>query len=148
MSIMSAISSVPARHGLLAASAAAGALGLFLPASPGHAQVAPTADSRASANTAIPEKSGAPTVDESIRPFHVSIPEEALVDLRRRIAATTWPDKETVSDATQGVQLATMQKLAQYWATDYDWRKVEARLNALPQFVTTIDGLDIHFIHV
>jgi pimeloyl-ACP methyl ester carboxylesterase len=83
-----------------------------------------------------------------IRPFHVNFPEEQLADLRRRIAATQWPERETVSDATQGVQLATMQKLARYWATDYDWRKVEARLNALPQFVTTIDGLDIHFIHV
>ena len=71
-----------------------------------------------------------------------------LVDLRRRIAATRWPEQETVTDASQGVQLATMQKLARYWATDYDWRKVEARLNALPQFITEIDGLDIHFIHV
>ncbi len=84
----------------------------------------------------------------AIRPFHINIPEEALVDLRRRIAATSWPDKETVADDSQGVQLATMQKLARYWATDYDWRKCEAKLNALPQFITTIDGLDIHFIHV
>src|SRR5205814_6621236 len=74
--------------------------------------------------------------------------EEALVDLRRRIATTQWPEKETVTDASQGVQLATMQKLARYWASDYDWRKVEAKLNALPQFVTEIDGLEIHFIHV
>src|ERR1700704_6135143 len=86
--------------------------------------------------------------DDAIRPFHFHASEEALADLRRRIAATQWPEKETVSDATQGVQLATMQKLAQYWATDYDWRKVEAKLNALPQFVTDIDGLEIHFIHV
>src|SRR5712691_7823251 len=86
-------------------------------------------------------------IDVSIRPFKVDIPEEQLTDLRRRIAATRWPDKETVADASQGVQLATMQKLARYWATDYDWRKVEARLNALPQFVTEIDGVDIHFIH-
>ena len=84
----------------------------------------------------------------AIRPFHINIPQEALVDLRRRIAATHWPDKETVTDQSQGVQLATMQKLARYWATDYDWRKVEAKLNALPHFITTIDGLDIHFIHV
>src|SRR6195256_5279990 len=83
-----------------------------------------------------------------IRAFHVNVPEDQLVELRRRVAATRWPGKETVSDATQGVQLATMQKLAQYWATDYDWRKVEAKLNALPQFVTDIDGLEIHFIHV
>ncbi len=86
--------------------------------------------------------------DASIRPFHINIPAEALADLRQRIAATRWPDKETVTDASQGVQLATMQKLAHYWATDYDWRKCEAKLNALPQFVTTIDGLEIHFIHV
>ena len=85
---------------------------------------------------------------QAVRPFRVNVPEAALADLRRRIAATKWPERETVSDDTQGVQLATMQKLAHYWATDYDWRKVEARLNALPQFVTTIDGLDIHFIHV
>ncbi len=84
----------------------------------------------------------------AIRPFHVSIPEEALVDLRRRVTATRWPDRETVTDATQGVQLATLQKLAQYWQSGYDWRKCEARLNAFPQFMTTIDGLDIHFIHV
>jgi len=83
-----------------------------------------------------------------IRPFHVSFPEEQLADLRRRIAATQWPARETVSDTTQGVQLETMRKLAHYWATDYDWRRCEAKLNALPQFVTTIDGLDIHFIHV
>ncbi|HKC00965.1 MAG TPA: epoxide hydrolase [Terriglobales bacterium] len=82
------------------------------------------------------------------RSFHFNVPEEQLVDLRRRIAATKWPERELVSDATQGVQLATMQKLADYWANDYDWRKCEAKLNALPQFVTNIDGLDIHFIHV
>src|SRR5262244_4283679 len=83
-----------------------------------------------------------------IRPFHVDIPEENLTDLRRRIEATQWPDKETVADQSQGVQLETIQKLARYWATEYDWRKVEARLNALPNFITSIDGLDIHFIHV
>ena len=85
---------------------------------------------------------------DAIRPFQFHASDEALADLRRRIAATQWPDKETVADATQGVQLATMQKLARYWLTGYDWRKVEARLNALPQFITQIDGLDIHFIHV
>jgi len=84
----------------------------------------------------------------SIRPFSVNVPEAELDDLRRRIKATRWPEREPVNDDSQGVQLATMQKLAQYWATDYDWRKLEARLNALPQFVTEIDGLDIHFIHV
>ncbi|MFI0846591.1 epoxide hydrolase family protein [Mesorhizobium sp. IMUNJ 23232] len=83
-----------------------------------------------------------------IRPFSVSFPQEQLDDLRRRVAATRWPDKETVADSTQGVQTETAQKLAKHWATDYDWRKMEARLNALPQFITEIDGLDIHFIHV
>ncbi|WP_426537915.1 epoxide hydrolase family protein [Bradyrhizobium sp. McL0615] len=83
-----------------------------------------------------------------IRPFRVHFPEEALVDLRRRVSATKWPSQEIVKDATQGVQFATMQKLARYWATDYDWRKIEAKLNALPQFITEIDGIDIHFIHV
>src|SRR6202047_402443 len=84
----------------------------------------------------------------AIRPFSINFREEALVDLRRRITATKWPEQEQVPDASQGVQLATIQKLARRWATDYDWRKVEARLNALPQFITEIDGLDIHFIHV
>ncbi len=83
-----------------------------------------------------------------VRPFSIDVPEEALVELRRRIEGTQWPEKETVADESQGVPLATMQELARYWATDYDWRKVEARLNALPQFITEIDGLDIHFIHV
>jgi pimeloyl-ACP methyl ester carboxylesterase len=82
-----------------------------------------------------------------IRPFRINVPEEELVDLRRRIQATRWPDKETVADPSQGVQLATMQKLARYWGTDYDFRRFETRLNALPQFMTEIDGLDIHFIH-
>jgi pimeloyl-ACP methyl ester carboxylesterase len=83
-----------------------------------------------------------------IRPFHVEVPEEDLVDLRRRIAATRWPEKETVADETQGVQLATMQELVRYWGTEYDFGRLEARLNELPQFITEIDGLDIHFIHV
>src|SRR5258708_38982448 len=84
-----------------------------------------------------------------IRPFpRVNVPEAELTELRRRINATKWPERETVTDATQGVQLATTQALARYWATDYDWRNVEARLNALSQFITEIDGLDIHFIHV
>ncbi|HEX6553472.1 MAG TPA: epoxide hydrolase [Ktedonobacteraceae bacterium] len=84
----------------------------------------------------------------AVRPFSINIPEEELTDLRRRITATRWPEKETVPDPSQGVQLATMQKLVRYWGTDYDFRRVEARLNALPQFMTEIDGLDIHFIHV
>ncbi len=84
----------------------------------------------------------------AIRPFHFEVPEAELIELRRRINATRWPDRETVTDQSQGVQLATMQALVRYWGTEYDWRKVEARLNALPQFITEIDGLDIHFIHV
>jgi pimeloyl-ACP methyl ester carboxylesterase len=84
----------------------------------------------------------------TVRPFRIDVPEEDLVDLRRRIADTQWPERETVADQSQGVQLATMQELARYWATDYDWRKVEAKLHTLPQFITEIDGLDIHFIHV
>ena len=83
-----------------------------------------------------------------IRPFYVEFPQAALDDLRRRIAATRWPAREVVTDQSQGVQLATIQKLARYWQSDYDWRKVEAKLNALPQFITNIDGVDIHFIHV
>jgi pimeloyl-ACP methyl ester carboxylesterase len=84
----------------------------------------------------------------AIRPFHFKASEEALSDLRRRINATKWPERETVTDASQGVQLATMQALARYWATEYDWRKSEAKLNSYPNFITEIDGLDIHFIHV
>jgi pimeloyl-ACP methyl ester carboxylesterase len=83
-----------------------------------------------------------------IRPFHVEIPEDELADLRRRILATRWPERETVADQSQGVPLAMTQELARYWATDYDWRKCEEKLHALPQFITEIDGLDIHFIHV
>ncbi len=94
------------------------------------------------------EQSAAATESDAIRPFRISVPDEALVDLRRRIKATRWVDKETVTDASQGVQLATIRKLARYWETDHDWRKVEARLNALPQFTTNIDGVEIHFIHV
>jgi pimeloyl-ACP methyl ester carboxylesterase len=86
--------------------------------------------------------------DTAIRPFQVHVPEAALVDLRRRIAETRWPDKETVTDRSQGNQLGKLQEIVRYWGTDYDWRKVEARLNALPMFMTEIDGVDIHFIHV
>ena len=85
---------------------------------------------------------------DAIRPFHINIPQAAIDDLHQRVLATKWPERETVADASQGVQLETMKKLAAYWAKDYDWRKIEAKLNALPQFMTTIDGLDIHFIHV
>jgi pimeloyl-ACP methyl ester carboxylesterase len=89
-----------------------------------------------------------PADKTGVRPLRVNVSEEELVELRRRINATRWPERETVTDQTQGVQLATTQALARYWATDYDWRKVEAKLNALPNFITEIDGLDIHFIHV
>src|SRR5467141_2134605 len=84
----------------------------------------------------------------AIRPFHFEAPQADLTDLRKRISATKWPDREQVTDASQGVQLATMQKLAQYWATEHDWRKCESKINAVPNFITEIDGLDIHFIHV
>ena len=86
--------------------------------------------------------------DTAIRPFTIDVPEADLEDLRARIAATRWPEKETVDDASQGVQLATIQAVARYWETEYDWRKCEAKLNAVPQFITEIDGLDIHFVHV
>jgi pimeloyl-ACP methyl ester carboxylesterase len=90
---------------------------------------------------------GTVTTSVDIRPFHVDVPDEALEDLRRRIAATNWPDKETVEDHSQGVPLAMMRRLADHWMTDYDWRRCESTLNAYPQYVTEIDGLDIHFIH-
>ena len=125
--------SEPNRRTVLAAAGAAGAFGLAVWAAPG---------------AAAPAGWGAAEGDNAIRPFSINAPEEALLDLRRRIAATRWPDRETVTDQSQGVPLATMRDLARYWATDYDWRKCEARLNALPQFITEIDGLDSHFIHV
>ncbi len=88
------------------------------------------------------------SASDAIRQFHVNFPEAELTDLRKRVNATKWPERETVADATQGVQLATIQKLADYWGTGYDWSKCEAKLKALPHFMTEIDGLDIHFIHV
>lgn len=107
-----------------------------------------TAIAAAGALSVLPARLAAAAQGSAIRPFRVEIPEDALTDLRRRIAATRWPGKETVADASQGVQLARLQALVRYWGTDYDWRKVEAKLNALPLFVTEIDGLDIQFIHV
>ncbi|MGA3067516.1 MAG: epoxide hydrolase family protein [Tepidisphaeraceae bacterium] len=118
--------------------ALAGTIGILLLASQAFSQEATNASLRESPIAQ----------DQAIRPFQFSFSQDSLDDLRRRVAATRWPDKETVADASQGVQLATMQKLAQYWATDYDWRKCEAKLNALPEFVTTIDGVDIQFIWV
>src|SRR5471030_3493843 len=102
----------------------------------------------ADTNQAITEAAPAPGGDKTaIRPLRVHVPETQLIDLRRRIKATRWPERETVSDDSQGVPLAMIQEVARHWSTDYDWRKCEAKLNALPQFVTEIDGLDIHFIH-
>ena len=121
---MSTTSYSPDRRTFLATTAAAGASGLFA------------------------QKAHAATDTDAIRPFHIKVSEEQIVDLRRRINATKWPDRETVSDQSQGPRLATLQNLARYWGTEYDWRKIEARLNALPNFITEIDGLDIHFIHV
>src|SRR5262245_24533940 len=124
---------------IVAASAIGGAFGLFVLASPLHA------DTR---TTSMKNAQTAQGADEAIRSFTVNFRDEALTELRRRIFATQWPEKETVSDESQGVPLAEMKELARYWATDYDWRKGEAKLKALPQFVTNIDGVDIHFIHV
>jgi len=114
----------PTRRSLLSTAAAAGAIGL------------------------LPATLLAATEDNAIRPFRIDVPEAALVDLRRRVVATRWPDRETVTDQSQGVRLAKIQALARYWGTEYDWRKAEAKLNAMPQFVTAIDGLDIQFAHI
>jgi pimeloyl-ACP methyl ester carboxylesterase len=102
----------------------------------------------AGAFNVLPARFALAADDNTIRPFKINVPEEQVVDLRRRIAVTRWPDRETVADQSQGVQLAKLQEIVRYWGTDYDWRKTEAKLNALPQFMTTIDGVDIHFIHV
>jgi pimeloyl-ACP methyl ester carboxylesterase len=136
---MSAISLPSTRRSLLASSAA-----VFLATSlaGGAVSLLPTP------LAAAPAKASTAAEDTAIRPFTFQAPQAALDELRRRIAATRWPEKETVADSSQGVPLATMEDLARYWASDYDWRKAEAKLNALPQFVTKIDGLDIHIIHV
>ncbi|HYG48645.1 MAG TPA: epoxide hydrolase [Allosphingosinicella sp.] len=157
---MSLLRSQSGRRDFLVTSALAGALGTLLPAA-AQAGTPPAGTATAAAPAAQAETpfAGAATVgaaalgqhparDPSIRPFRFQASDEALDDLKRRIAATKWPSRELVPDASQGVQLATMQKLARYWEGDYDWRKFERRLNTLPQFVTEIDGLDIHFIHV
>jgi len=127
------------------------AVGLGIVADPAGVQRSHAKGIQKEANvtqTSATQPKGETAASDAIRPFHVNMPEEVLSDLRRRIAATKWPDKETVADATQGVNLATMKKLAEYWQKNYDWRKAEARLNSYPQFITNIDGLDIHFIHV
>lgn len=133
------------RRSLLAGSAAAIGLGLVL-LSPCHAQTTAKETKMTIATARIDTEQS--TASDAIRPFHIHVPEEALTDLRRRLAATRWPTRELVGDRSQGVQLATLQELVRYWSKDYDWRKVEARLNAYPQFVTKIDGVDIYFIHV
>jgi pimeloyl-ACP methyl ester carboxylesterase len=120
---MSTTSSSLSRRNFLASSAAVGVSSLFATSAPA-------------------------ATDGSIRPFHINIPQDQLTDLRRRVLATRWPERETVTDRSQGAQLAKIQEIVRYWGKDYDWRKVEAKLNALPQFVTEVDGLDIHFIHV
>src|SRR5450755_1260543 len=124
-------------------------LGLAVAFSPGTTGEA-FADCRiAEKEDTMTQTSAAQAADKTtIRPFQVNVPEAELTELRRRINSTRWPDRETVTDESQGLPLATIQELARYWATDYDWRKIEAKLNALPQFITEIDGLDIHFIHV
>jgi hypothetical protein len=122
------------------------ALGLsFSFSSPALGQVQTDAASRQA--RAVPASREA-VGDDAIRPFRVRVPDADLADLRRRLATTRWPDKETVADQSQGAQLAKLQELVRYWGTDYDWRKAEAKLNAYPQFKTRIDGVDIHFIHV
>jgi pimeloyl-ACP methyl ester carboxylesterase len=118
------------------------AIGFILLVCAGYLRPAYAADAASSAPVA------STTIDDSIRPFRVHVPQAQLDDLRRRIAETRWPDKETVKDDSQGIQLARVQELVRYWGTDYDWRKAEAQLNALPEFVTNIDGVDIQFIHV
>src|SRR5262249_38078708 len=122
----------PTRRDILATSATAITAGLL----PEHLVAAPDAPK------------GETVMTTAIHPFRIDVPDEALTDLRRRVPATRWPKMETVPDATQGVQLATIQTLARHWGADYDWRRCEAKLKALPHFITEIDGLDIHFIHV
>src|SRR5215813_2352908 len=139
---MTAISSSPTRRSLLAGSAATGAVSLLAM----HFISARDASASEKSN-----KWGSPMVRteaDAVLPFRVNVLDEDLANLRRRLSAARWPTKELVEDRSQGVQLATLQALARYWSTEYDWRKCEARLNALPQFMTKIDGVDIHFIHV
>ena len=139
---MSGVSPLPNRRGVLVSAAAASAANLFFVHQPAVGETPPSQ----------PPKQGDASMrkveDAAIQPFSFNASDEDLTGLRRRIAATKWPSQELVPDASQGVQLATMRELARYWQTDFDWRHVEARLNALPQFTTSIDGLDIHFIHV
>jgi pimeloyl-ACP methyl ester carboxylesterase len=139
--------------GFIAISIVLSTFALFLLASLSHAQTmtapsSPSIDTKTSVASSVATKARVTVDDATIRPFTFNIPEAQLAEMKRRVAATQWPEKETVADQSQGVPLATMRELATYWATGYDWRKVEAKLKALPQFLTNIDGLDIHFIHV
>ena len=134
------------RHQALLNAAAATA-GILLVGSTALAQAVPVASGNAPIAGGAPN-TAAPVQADAVRPFRVSVSDEAVADLRRRLAATRWPDKETVTDRSQGAPLADLQALVRYWATDYDWRKAEAKLNAFPQFMTRIDGVDVHFIHV
>ena len=159
---MSELASLISKRHRLATSTLIGVFGMFLPA--GAADAATNSPAPSGVETLAPVSpnpgpptaqasaggvAAAPTADDTaIRPFQFHAADEALADLKRRITATKWPSQELVPDATQGVQLRTMRNLADYWVNHHDWRKVEARLNSYPQFVTTIDGLDIHFIHV
>ncbi|HST09907.1 MAG TPA: epoxide hydrolase [Terriglobales bacterium] len=136
---MSETSIPPTRRDFLAASAVAGAVSLL------PALVVPAGDAKGQQSK---QGESQMATKDAVRPFSINFPEDALVDLRRRINATKWPDEEQVTDDSQGVQLATMQNLAVYWGKEYDWRKCEAKLKAVPHFLTEIDGLDIHFIHV
>jgi hypothetical protein len=140
--------SLPALRGLSALLAIAASLVVALLASPSLAQSVQAAEASVSVDGTASTNTASTPDDKKIRPFHINVPEENLVDLRNRIAATRWPDQETVSDRSQGAQLATMKELARYWQNDYDWRKAEAKLNALPEYVTTIDGVDIQFVWV
>ncbi|WP_218510779.1 epoxide hydrolase family protein [Variovorax sp. dw_308] len=137
----------PTRRTFFATTAAAGAAGFGLLGSGGVLAKPGSAAAESSADEAFPVQR-TPTGDKSIRPFRIQVPEAVLADLRRRVRATRWPDRETVTDLSQGVPLQRLQPLVQYWGTGYDWRKAEKKLNALPQFVTEIDGLDIQFVHV
>jgi pimeloyl-ACP methyl ester carboxylesterase len=135
----------PVKRSLIAASTSA--LAMALQVGPSSAQGAPPAHAEAAA-LATPATANATPEDAAIRRFRIAVPEAALVDLRKRIAATRWPDRELVADQSQGVRLEKLQSLVHYWRTGYNWRKAEAKLNALPQFVTRIDGIDIQFVHV
>ena len=136
------------RRRFLKASSMLGLAVAFRPATIGEAFADSKSNPAQKGNT-MAQTSATHAADKTtVRPFRFNAPEAELTELRRRINSTRWPDRETVTDESQGAPLATIQELARYWATDYDWRKMEAKLNALPQFITEIDGLDIHFIHV